>query len=134
MIKESLDVYDVRPEAMNNYLRYNGRHFSKKLCDWAVSQMQSTKGFLSKYDKAQLETLLKKYNVQLKNNSLYDHVYVANMCSSDFLGSSIKDEEHLALYVKDVIDDEDAYDGYIFNRWYADMCGKGIVIDWEEYL
>jgi hypothetical protein len=26
----------------------------------------------------------------------------------------------LALYVKDVIDDEDGYDGIVFNRWYAD--------------
>ena len=35
--QESLNLYDIRPEAMTNYLRYNGRHFSKKLCNWAVS-------------------------------------------------------------------------------------------------
>ena len=37
MYKESLHLYDIRPEAMTNYLRYNGRHFSKKLCNWAIS-------------------------------------------------------------------------------------------------
>jgi hypothetical protein len=39
MHRESLDVYDVLPEGMVNYLRYNGRHFSSKLCDFAVKQM-----------------------------------------------------------------------------------------------
>jgi hypothetical protein len=56
------------------------------------------------------------------------------MCKADFLGSSIMDERHLALYIKDVIDDIDATDGLIFNRWYADMCYNGIAIDWEEML
>lgn len=37
---------------------------------------------------------------------------------------------HLCLYVKDVIDDVDGYDGIAFNRWYADMCRKGIQVDW----
>ena len=56
------------------------------------------------------------------------------MCKADFLNSSVPDEKHLAKYVKDVIDDDDAYDGIVFNRWYADMCKKGIVIDWYEML
>jgi len=34
-----LDAFDVLPEDMMNYLRYNGRHFSRKLCDFAVSKM-----------------------------------------------------------------------------------------------
>lgn len=36
----------------------------------------------------------------------------------------------LCLYVKDVIDDVDGYDGIVFNRWHADMCRKGIQVDW----
>lgn len=56
------------------------------------------------------------------------------MCKADFLGSSITDEKHMALYIKDVIDDEDAYDGIVFNRWYADMCYTGVAIDWEDML
>ena len=39
-----------------------------------------------------------------------------------------------ALFVKDYIDDEDGYEGKAFNRWYADMCKKGVVFDWEDYL
>ena len=39
----------------------------------------------------------------------------------DYMVSSIIDLKHLAMYVKDVIDDKDGYDGIVFNRWYADM-------------
>lgn len=60
----------------------------------------------------------------------YDAVFVANMCKADYLGSSVPDGLHLCLYVKDVIDDVDGYDGIAFNRWYADMCRKGIQVDW----
>ena len=45
---------------------------------------------------------------------------------------SITDEKHLCLYVKDVIDDVDGYDGIVFNRWYADMCRKGVQVDWYD--
>lgn len=33
---------------------------------------------------------------------------------------------------QDVIDDVDGYDGIVFNRWYADMCRKGVQVDWYE--
>ena len=68
------------------------------------------------------------------NGQLYDCAYVANMCRADFLGSSITDDKHMAMYVKDVIDDPDAPDGLVFNRWYADMGYCGVAIDWEEML
>lgn len=56
------------------------------------------------------------------------------MCKADFLGESVPDEKHLAKYVKNVIDDVDGYDGLVFNRWYADMCKKGISIDWADLV
>lgn len=133
-----LTQFDIKPEGMINYLRYNGPHFNKKLCDFAVSKMYKKVGNvkvkLQAYTKEQVDNILSVNNIRLQNNQLYDHVYVANMCKADFLNSSVKDEMHLAKYVKDVIDDDDAYDGIVFNRWYADMCKQGIVIDWEEMI
>ena len=126
-----LNIYDDRPSSMKRYLKYYGQHFNKKLCDFAVSKMDHGKSPVSK-DK--VEEILKKYNITLKNNELYDHVYVFNMGNNDFFGSSIVDERHLAMYVKDVIDDADGYDGIVFNRWYADMVSTGIPIEWEEML
>lgn len=38
MYKEGFDVYDELPKDMVVYLRYNGRHFNHKLCDYAVSK------------------------------------------------------------------------------------------------
>lgn len=79
----------------------------------------------------QLDDMMRQSNVHLTNNdNPYDAVFVANMCKADYLGSSVPDGLHLCMYVKDVIDDIDGYDGIAFNRWYADMCRKGIQVDW----
>lgn len=134
MKNTSLDIYDVRPEAMTNYLRHNGWHFNKKMLQFAVSKMLKDNKPINPLSKERVDQILNNNGIILENNQLYDYVYVANMCRADFLGKSIMDECHLGMYVKDVIDDEDAYDGIVFNRWYADMCKKGIPIDWEAML
>ena len=139
MIRESLDIYDELPEDMIQYLRYNGRHFNRKLVKFAISLMKvrDSNGAEMPVDeitKDELDKMLEHYNIKIDNNQGYDYVYVANMCKADFLGSSIVDEAHLCLYVKDVIDDIDGYDGIVFNRWYADMCRNGIVINWYDVL
>jgi hypothetical protein len=59
-----LDMYDLKPEGMVSYLRYNGYHFSKKMCEWAVKQMYkydpSTKRdvSISFWDKEKVDALL----------------------------------------------------------------------------
>lgn len=72
--------------------------------------------------------------VEVKNAQLYDAAFVALMCKADFFNSNVIDEHHVALYIKDVIDDADTPDGLVFNRWYADMCYCGIAINWEDML
>ena len=131
MIRTSLNLYDDRPLSMKRYLKYFGQHFNKKLCQFAVSKMKHGKTPITK---DQVDEVLKKHGITLKNNELYDYVYVYNMGNNDFMGSSIADEKHLAMYVKDVIDDEDGYDGIVFNRWYADTVVQGIPIEWNEML
>lgn len=126
--------YDSKPAAMINYLRYNGPHFSKKLCDFAVSLMFRDGKSIKPFSKEEIDGLLEANSVKLKNNELYDYVFVANMAKADYLGKSLPNEKYLALYVKDVIDDEDGYEGLPFNRWYSDMCKKGKPIDWDAFL
>ena len=136
--KTDLTQYDIKPEGLINYLRYNGPHFNKKLFEFAISNMTVRSGSaqvkLSPFSKEHIDNILRVNGIKLENNQLYDYLYVANMCKADFWGSSITSESQLAKYVKDVIDDVDGYDGIVFNRWYADMCRKGIVIDWEEMV
>ena len=130
-MRRPLDYYDERPESMVRYLKYYGQHFNKKLCDFAVSKMKHGKAPISK---AMVEEILSKHGIVLNNNELYDHVYVYNMGNNDFMGSSITDTKHLCMYVKDVIDDKDGYDGIVFNRWYADTVTTGIPVEWSEML
>lgn len=139
MNREDLTQYDIRPKYMDNYLRYTGPHFNKDLHDFAVSMMKKEIGgriiSIQPYTKEEVDKLLEKHNVKLKNKATnYDYVYAANMCKADLLGDSVPDEAHLAKYVKNVIDDVDGYDGLVFNRWYADMCKKGISIDWANMI
>ena len=56
------------------------------------------------------------------------------MCKADFLGKSIPTEEYLAKYVKDVLDDIDADDGYVFNRWYADTMFMNNPVEWDDMI
>lgn len=134
MYKDSLDIYDELPEDMIEYLKYNGRHFNKHLCDFAVSQMEDSNGKIIPYTEEQVDNILKAYNIHLDNDILYDKVFVANMCKADYYGSSINDEKHFALYIKDTIDDEDAGDGTTMRRWYATMIANGLMVDWEEFV
>ena len=135
MNRTSFTDYDIKPEDMINYLRYHGPHFNKKLCDFAVSHMSKENNVpITPFTKQDVDNILQNSNITLKHNQLYDAVYVGNMCKADFLGSSIVDDVHMALYIKDVIDDPDATDGLVFNRWYADMCYLGIAIDWDEMV
>jgi hypothetical protein len=138
MQRVNMTQYDEYPKDMLIYLKNYGPHFNKKLCEFAVKQMtkmvDGKEVGIVPLSKEQVESVLKKHNVYVHNNVLSDEVYVYHMGESDFMGSSIIDEKHLALYVKDVIDDIDAPDGIVFTRWYASMCYIGIPIEWEEML
>ena len=84
--------------------------------------------------KDELKNKLNSYGIILDNDILYDANYVYSMCLADFYKSSIQDERLAFTFVKDMVDDADAVDGFIFNRWYADMNLKGMPIDWESIL
>ena len=125
---------------MREYLSTYGWHFSKKMCEWAVSRMykdgeeNKPEQAIPNYTRERVDLLLKRFNLKLEKNKGYDDVYVANMCKFDFLGSSIDNEMKLAQFIKDYIDDADAYEGMPFTRFYADCIGSGTPIMWEDML
>lgn len=117
------------------YLKLYGPHFTKKLCEFAVSLMEDEQGEIKMITKEELEAKLKQCNIKLQYDKLYDAVYVANMCKADFLGKSVpNDDMHLCMYVKNVIDDPDGYDGQVFNRWISDVKGTHTTVDWSEFV
>lgn len=138
MERENFTQYDEFPREMLIYMRNYGPHFNRKLFEFAVSQMTTEvdgeEKKITPYTREEVNSMLRLHGVELKRNQLYDAVYVACMCKADFLGESVPDEKHLALYIKNVIDDVDARDGTVFNRWYADMSYAGIAVNWEDML
>lgn len=136
---QSLDSYVPMAPDMVAYLHNYGKHFSKKLYEFALSKMwkKSSDGSTKRIqpmEREKFESFLKAQEVELENNTLYDGMYVLAMAQADFWESSIADEKHLALYVKDVIDDPDAVDGQVFNRFLADCRIAGKPIDWGRML
>ena len=140
MNRQALDFYGEFSEDMKKYLRHNGFHFNKKMCDWAVSMMKKKNPSTGKSEKIEVmekdavDELLKKNGVTLDNNVGYDYVYVANTVKADKWKSSVEDEKHHALAIKDEIDDDDQADGFIMSRWYSDMVRKGIPVMWEDFV
>lgn len=122
-----LQDYDILPYGMRVYLRNYGRHFSKGACDFAISMMKPK---IERISKEAADDMVKDFGLKLKG---YDHVYLANMCKSDY-SKSVPDKEHIALYIKETLNDEDGVEGMVFNRWLADMDTLGVPIDWDELI
>ena len=137
-----LDSFEIEfmPIEMKAYLRNNGFSFSKKACEWAVSLLRkenpSTKKeeVIEPWNKDQVDDLLKKHNITLENNVGYNYVYVCNMLVADKYKSSIPDEQHLALGIKDCIDDPDASPRLVFKQLVTHMDDSGIPIDWGNII
>lgn len=138
--KRPLNDYDPIPDDMRAYLRNHDYTFSKKACEYAVSLMKKRNPTTGKseriepWNKEQVDDLLKRNNIQLESNIGYNYVYVANMLKADKYKSSIPDEAHLALGIKDVIDDVDCSPYCVFLEWLAKMDGNGEPIEWSEMM
>lgn len=137
-----LDAYelDYMPKAQKIYLMHHGWHFDKNAYEYAASMMRrinKSTGKLEKvprYTKEEVDSILQKYSIQIEQKGGYDYVFAAQMCRADYLGSSVPDEQHLAMYVRDVCDDADMADGTTMRRWYASMVAMGEPVEWEELL
>lgn len=128
-------MYDTMPEEQRAYYMNFGKHFNEKMCRFAVGMMRDRKGNkVEMVKKDDLEKKLKENKIEIENDVMYNGVYVYAMCMADFMGSSIEDEKHALLYVKDYIDDPDAADGQTFTRFYASCVNAGIPIDWAEMI
>jgi len=125
--KEDFTIYDIKPEYFENYLRYYGSHFSKKLCEFACNKLFGK----MEYDKDKLRILLQANMIDFSEMEMDDAVYIANWCKYVFFGSSVPEEKHIALFIKDIYAKEE---DLIFNRFIADCAKKGIPIQWEEMI
>lgn len=85
-VMNRLDMYDSLPSGMRKYLSRYGWHFSRKMCEWAVSRMKAKGQATGKdkriepFSKEDVESMLSKYGVELDRDAGYDSVFAANMC------------------------------------------------------
>ncbi len=132
-VKEGMRSEDSGMEA---YIKKHGRHFNQRLCNYATSLMRKKDAATGKerqiipFSQAEVDDLLERNNVELSEKEGLDYVYVANMAKADYWKSSIEDEKHLALFIKDTVEDYDAVDGCVFLRWAASA--KEHEIPWDE--
>lgn len=138
MKRMPLDIYDEMPKDMKKYITNYGWHFNKRAYEYATkhltkrNQLTHQQERVVPYTKEEVDELLKKYNIELTNKIMYDYVFAASMCKADYLGKSVPNEQCLAMYVRDTVDDYDASDETTFRRWVATMVGNGEPIDWYE--
>lgn len=130
---DRLDFYAIRPAGLDAYLSYYGYHFSPAMARWAVSMMEFRKR-TDKMGKEDAEKLLADREIDFRKAKAHDLVYIANMVIADRWGSSVKDEDQLALAIKDELADPDGYEGMAFTRFLADCNAKGIPIVWEDMI
>lgn len=117
------------------YTDQYGCHFNKKLYEWAVSMMTDRSGnSVSPMTKEQVNEALRVQGVTIKNDRGYDVPYVYHMLKSDCYGSSLKDDAHLALGVKDYLDDIDGYPTRAFDEFVVKCRAKKEPIFWSEVL
>ena len=104
--------------------------------EFAVSGMEksSNGAKMEPLTKEEFQSRMKSAGIELQYDVMCDGMFVMSMAMSDFYGTSLLNDQQLAQYVKDYVDDIDQVDGFIFNRFYADCVLKGTPIDWEEML
>ena len=54
-MEQRLDTYSRFPSGMQDYLSAYGWHFSRKMCDWAVSRMKTKNGALEPLSREELD-------------------------------------------------------------------------------
>lgn len=139
-MRQALDIYDAIPAAQKAYIRANGWHFTRKACEYAMKHMYKRNSGSNKPERIdpvtmdQYKEIMTKYGIKVDNDIMCDGLYVINMGKAKYHKSSIPDEQHLAMFVKDTLDDVDGADGNVMRCWYAKMVGSGIPVDWEEIL
>lgn len=118
--------------AKHRYLKVHGKHFSDSLLSFAVGELHNEDNAI--ISRSDLVRILNQHAISYNSECINDYVYLANMVLSDFYGSSIEDERHMAKYIHDTINDKDGYEGMIFCRWLTDVENKGVEINWDEHV
>lgn len=121
------------------YMDKNFGLFSKKLAEWAISNMMTkdpnTKALtpLKAKPLEEVEEILKEYKVELQEEFVYTGWYLYNMALADY-PKTLKTNEQRAMFVEETICDPDGAPENVLACFVAKMCVAETPIYWEKYL
>lgn len=117
------------------YVRNHGMHFTPELAEHASKMMVNDNGMDHSWTTKQvMESGAALGLVKPKGVKPGDVAYLANMYYADLYPDVLKDEAACIRAAYKASNDADGYDGMIFNRWVADVMGKGMMLDWEKFV
>ena len=67
-------------------------------------------------------------------SNVYDVTYTANMTYADFYPTLLHTVDECIEYALAAANDVDGYEGIEFCRWLADLMGKHVRINWNEFI
>ncbi len=119
------------------YLEKHGDHFCDRLAEWASKKMMNNPNADQNHSWSvdQVTSVFAKLGYSKPEaNTWGDATYAANMAYADYYGISLATEESVLKQGYADMIDPDGYPGKIFNRWLADVMGKGIDVPWGEFI
>lgn len=132
--KSSENIQNGIKDAVD-YIAKHKYHFTESLMNYAISKMQNSDNTDGRISKDTVENYMNThgYTNSLRSN-LYDITYTANMARADFYPNLLNDTDKCIEYALNVANDVDGYEGIEFCRWVADLMGKNIKIEWNNFI
>lgn len=127
-------VGQVDKEGYHSYIEKHGKHFNKKLEEYASSNMLNSNNSAHTWTSEQVQNVCNVHNLHIPSTStIYDVTYTANMAYADFY-PHLLNEHQCILYAIDVANDKDGYEGIQLSRWIADIMCKREELDWNRFI
>lgn len=113
--------------------------FSKRLAEWAISNMEvkdETTKELKRLKAPTLDdtkSLLSEHNIDMPSEFLYTAWYLHAMSLADY-PKTIKTDEQRASFIEETICDPDGMPENVLDCFVAKMCNADVPVFWEKYL
>lgn len=118
--------------------RYHGT-FSKKLAEWAISNMKvedkatDTLKPLKRHEIAEMQEVMQENSIKIPDKLIYTAWYLWNMAFADYPKALTTDIQR-AEFVKETLLDIDCCPEAVLECFTAKMCCMGVPIFWENFL
>lgn len=119
----------------SEYIKKYGYHFNNALAEYASKLMENANGQIHSWTASQVKKSMESLGLDISSHvTIGDITYAANMYYADFYPDPLKDEASCLKAAYRIANDIDGYEGMIFCRWTADLIGKAISINWENFI